>query len=65
MRRTVAGSCAALLLVAFLLFAWPTLYIYQSQGGRIVRINRVTQAVSLLGDSGWVSLEPLATASAD
>lgn len=60
-RRRVALWCivAALTYVAIYIFAvivWPTAYLYDHDGGRLIRIHRQTGAVSVIGDSGWQPL---------
>jgi hypothetical protein len=59
MKRAVILA-AAVLVAAFCVFVWPTLYIYRASSPpyRVIRINRFTQSASGLTNTGWVPLTP-------
>lgn len=48
-----------LLVLLFLLLAWPTLYRYDNMGSYLVRTNRLTGKSQMLGGLGWRDMAPV------
>lgn len=59
MQMAVLFGVPALLVLAFLAFAWPTCWRYENASSHLVRITRLTGTVSILTPQGWVRLSDM------
>lgn len=57
-RRPVLATLALAVILAWLVWVWPTPYIYLTYGSRPVRINRITGSYEVMTPVGWFQSVP-------